>query len=197
MKPFIQIAKTGHCLADINGIGSYSLYRAVYKKYYSSVTPSVVGYTNVPGLDNGTRNLISRADTPKWPTIILVRNPVERFKAACVYTKQTSEEAIDSILSLMQELEGDSYLFEENSWFEPVVNYLTPGVDNLLFKYPLHIDQAVRLLELDVPFNLDLDGESCVNLPLTQSQKKQVRELYAKDIELYKSILTPGQKVTI
>jgi hypothetical protein len=197
MKPFIQIAKTGHCLADINGIGSYSLYRAIYEKYYNADT-NVVGYTNVQPLDNGTRNLIYRVDTPLWPTILLVRNPIERFKAACVYTKQTSKEAIDSILNLMQELEGESYLFEENSWFEPVVNYLTPGVDNLLFKYPLHINEAVSELELDVPFNLDLDGGyACVSVPLTQSQKNQLREIYAEDIDLYKSILTPGQKAII
>lgn len=199
MKPYIQITNTGHCLADINGIGSYSLYRSVFEKYYNvNKRPSIVGYTGELILDDGTRNLIDRVKTPVWPVVILVRNPIERFKAACIYTKQTSKEEIDSIISLMQDLQGESLLFEPNSWFEPVVNYLTPGVDNLLFKYPLHIDYAASLIGLDIPLNLDLDGGSAViDLQLTQSQRNQLRELYIEDIELYESIVTPGQKATI
>lgn len=192
-------------IADIGEVGSSSIYRAVLDTYQPEVdVPVLVGkdVSNMP--NDGRKDKVSRTDTPDKPVIILVRDPVERFEAVCAWMRQTSPNDINGIINKLlnipdrlpsqaQDRVGVED-FRGGYWFGPVVDYIYPSVDNLLFKYPDHIDEAMSLAGLSTPFNLQWDDGS-VSPPqptLNPNQRQQVEEIYADDVNLYNSINTPG-----
>jgi len=121
-------------------------------------------------------------------TIMLVRNPVDRFLSAC------AEYGIEDINTVLDTLEAS---FEpEHKAFEKQSDYLESGSIGL-YKFPEDLGQ----LKTDLDFSDDIE---LVSLPtpvekqgVSQGQHERIVALYAEDVELYNGITSPGQKNVI
>ena len=189
MKSYIRIPSLGICIADIGGVGSYSLQKAIFNKYYTPADrPKIVGANITNAFNDGTSSVLSKRDKTVWPTIILSRDPVERFKAGCQHFKIHKPADIDKLLEDIEKQKLNT-----NYWFTSVVSYIDSSVDSLLFKYPQHLDSVIKTLKLSTDFTRDNSGFSFINIDLSRDQISKILQLYSEDYTLYKSISKPGQ----
>ncbi len=115
--------------------------------------------------------------------IIPVRDPVERFRSACAQEGRTADEALD----LLDEGKASQH-------FRAQSDYLAPGQDNTLYKFPDHIEELATALGLDeIPETNTSATNNGPKPDLTPEQLERVQALYADDIALFESIEEPGQ----
>jgi len=111
--------------------------------------------------------------------ILISRDPVERFRSACVEAEKTVEDAISEL--------GTQKM---NQHFVPTSAWLIDGCK--LYKFEEHLEDAVRELGLDWPMH-DVKGKEKPKPVLTKKQIEAVKLFYAADISLHKSIKKAGQ----
>jgi len=111
--------------------------------------------------------------------ILISRNPMERFRSACVEAEKTPEEAINEF--------GSSKM---NPHFIPTSHWLVDGCK--LYKFEDHLEEAVKDLGLDWPMPI-VKGKKIPKPILTPEQVKSVELFYNEDIILHRSIKKAAQ----
>jgi hypothetical protein len=164
--------------------GSSSLIRAIVQAYYPDIEDTITNQTHYPqGQDaNSSRwhYLVDKTESPTVPVVLVVRDPVERFRSACAETRTVD---IDSLLGKLEA--GDKV----NNHFWPTSRLLTDGCKLYRFESDLY-DAATELgLTLPLP-NIAGTG---IKPDLTPEQLARVEAIYADDIALFNSITEAGQ----
>jgi len=172
-----------YLIADIGKVGSSSLYREVINAYYPDAPEPKLGRENKP--NDGNRGFVERTEIIDRPVIVLVRDPVERFRSAMA---QSGIKHIDPFLRHL--LEGGNLLHDFH--FKPTSSYIKAKGDYRLFRFPEDLDQATELSGLTTPLPIVNDGESNNQLKedFTEEQLQIIREVYAEDIALRESLTT-------
>lgn len=124
--------------------------------------------------------------------LVPIRNPVDRFQSAIntFYSfKRDWDCSVDKLISRHQ----------ENPFFNPhffevskILNNAKLCFDEIfLYSFPNHFEQMLS----DGGYNGNLPHENIgsKSVVLTEQQMKKVKDIYAEDIKLYKSIKTAGQ----
>ena len=183
-----------HSVALNAKVGSSTLARAIIRDFHPEQEELIqtAAYPAGKGPDNTqVQALCPKEDQPTKPIVLLVRDPVERFRSAMAQVRLTEvEEALDS-------LENDTAVrfprtrrkLADNVHFQPQ-HTLALGAAKV-FRFPDHLEEAATLIGLTLP--LPLINETGGDKPeLTPEQQNRVRAVYAKDVALYESITTPG-----
>lgn len=112
--------------------------------------------------------------------VLISRNPIERFRSACVEAEKTAEEAILEL--------GTKKM---NVHFTPTSTWLINGCK--LYKFEDHLEDAVKELGLNWPMQHDVKGKGKPKPVLTEEQIEAVESFYEEDLQLYRSIKKAGQ----
>jgi hypothetical protein len=116
---------------------------------------------------------------PDGEVILVVRDPVERFRSACAETGKEVDDALTEITNG----EHDLHLW-------PTSRLLVDGCK--LYRFESDLDDAATALGLTLPLP-DIDGGNGEKPDLTPEQLARVQAIYADDIALYESITEAGQ----
>jgi hypothetical protein len=147
-------------------VGSVTLARAIICTFYPNLKQRLLEYP---------QGLCPRTRTPDKPVVLLVRDPVEKFRSALAKSR----------LSFADGLRGVDVHFWHQASF---VTGLTR-----LYRFPDHLDAAAGEIGLPVPLLRYNQTESKPDL--SPAEVDRVREVYADDVALYDGILAPGQEV--
>lgn len=150
---------------------SSSLARAIATAYYNLsveqlAQPKLQGYLDI-------------VNEPDGEVILVVRNPVERFRSACAETGKEVDDALTEITNG----EHDLHLW-------PTSRLLVDGCK--LYRFESDLDDAAAELGLSLPLP-NIDGGNPPKPDLTPEQLARVQAIYADDIALYESITEAGQ----
>jgi hypothetical protein len=164
--------------------GSASLIRAIVQAHYPELEETITNQTHYPdGQDaNSSRwhYLVDKTENPTVPVVLVVRNPVERFRSACAETRTVD---VDALLGKMEAGEP------VNNHFWPTSRLLVDGCK--LYRFESDLDDVATELGLTLPLpNIAGTG---TKPDLTPEQLARVEAIYADDIALYDSITTVGQ----
>lgn len=177
-------------------VASASLARAVIKAHHPEFESLL---TSAPGKGKGTAYPEGRnADNWRWhgtcprgrdnavPALLVVRDPVEKFRSAC------AEARIENVDTLLDELATGE---NRNIHFTPQSRFLSEGRELRLYRFETDLEQLASDAGLEWPLpQIGPAGHNGAEKPdLTADQVARVEALYADDISLHKSIKTPGQ----
>ena len=166
--------------------GSSSLIRAIVQAYYPDIEDTITNQTHYPqGQDaNSSRwhYLVDKTESPTVPVVLVVRNPVERFRSACAETRTVD---VDALLGKLEA--GDKV----NNHFWPTSRLLVDGCK--LYRFESDLDDVATELGLTLPLP-NITGTGTGTKPdLTPEQLARVEAIYADDIALFNSITEAGQ----
>ena len=123
---------------------------------------------------------------PKNPILLLVREPVDRFKSAVAHLQIDPELTISCLESngkmvfqkLSRYARNDTHLLHQ---------HIYNGINTKLYKFPYQLEQFCHDAELDWP--LPRVNEGKYEKPvLTEDQVKRIEAYYSEDVELFNSI---------
>lgn len=177
-----QYIKSGSAHFALNfKAATSSIARAIVSAHYPDIEDNLINNTSYPeGLtvDNSRwHSQLPKTETPDGDVILIVRDPVERFRSACVETGKTPDEALSE--------QG-----QKNNHFWPTSRLLVDGCK--LYRFESDLDAAATSLGLSLPLP-NIDGGNGEKPTLTPEQLAQVQAIYADDIALYESITEAGQ----
>lgn len=164
--------------------------RAVIKRYYPEIETTITSaaYPEGESADNGQwQNIVPYRVNPDRPVVCLVRDPVERFRAAM------AQVGLDSVDATLAELASESGQYgmrrgvklAENVHFVPQSRVAGDAVQ--YFRFPDQIDAAAASLDLPTPLPV-INESNGVKPTLTPEQEQQVRAFYADDVALWNSL---------
>jgi len=158
---------------------SGSIILAILQKYYKNISDLCErGDINMRRLHHFTPKL-KKSQINGKDVVLISRNPIERFRSACVEAEETAEEAI---LKLGKK--------EMNPHFTTTPNWLVDGCK--LYKFEEHLEEAVKELGLE-PLPHNVKGKQKPKPVLTEDQVQKIKIFYAEDFALYNSIKKAGQ----
>ena len=182
-----------YLIADIGKVGSSSLYREVINAYYPDAPEPKLGRENKP--NDGNRGFVERTEIIDRPVIVLVRDPVERFRSAMA---QSGIKQVAPFMRCLSEGNDRGKRLLHSFHFMPVVKYLEGVEDARLFRFPEDLDKATELAGLTTPLPAVNDASNNQEkVVFSEDQLEIIRKVYADDIALRESILTPGQIVIV
>ena len=159
-----------------------SIARAIVSAHYPDIEDNLVNNTSYPEgvtIDNSRwHSQLPKTETPDGDVILIVRDPVERFRSACAETGKTPDEALSE--------QG-----QKNNHLWPTSRLLVDGCK--LYRFEADLDDAANALGLTLPLP-NIDGGNDAKPTLTPEQLSRVQAIYADDIALYESITTAGQE---
>lgn len=158
-----------------------SITRAIVSTHYSEIEDNLTNNTSYPegrSVDNSRwHSQLPKTEDPDANVVLIVRDPVERFRSACVEAGKTPDEALSE--------QG-----QKNTHFWPTSRLLVDGCK--LYRFESDLDDAATALGLTLPLP-DIDGGNGEKPDLTPEQLERVQAIYADDIALYESITEAGQ----
>lgn len=210
-----------HCVALNPKVGSSSLARAIIRAYYPKREHLIRTAAFPAGKDASKRLwhwMCPGTTTPDKPVVVLVRDPVDRFRSACQQVGVAQEDvdsAIDSLVKDKKFQKADKKAqagrearqarraarqekgkgkkrrpgyLRDDAHFAPQAECCCG--DTVCFQFPRDINAAAELLGLGaIPQENKAKREK---VTLTEEQKKAVREYYAADQALFDSITQAG-----
>lgn len=175
-------------LALNHKVASSSLAKAIVKKFYSELAEKMYNAHYPEGLSAETvrwHSICPKTEpASKQDTVLIVREPVDRFISAC-HTSKTTD--IDGKLSKLESgnFGADPHFWPQNRFSETAT---------VLFKYPEHIADLCSFIGID---SLPHEYQSSVKIVLTPEQIARVKTIYSEDTALYESILEAGQRKSV
>lgn len=161
----------------ISESGSKAIGKAILNQYYPDNIPVIIG--SMSSNDSIWQDFVPKVESPQ-SAIVVVRDPVERFKLTLSRIRKTDSNSIDVLLADIEN--GGS---SSNHNFIPATAYLVENTK--LFKFPDHIAEIETELGLS---NIPIVNNDSVDL--TAEQLSRVEAIYAEDIALFQSITNPG-----
>jgi hypothetical protein len=157
-----------------------SLIRAISKAHYPDLEDTLENNSSYPTgvTSEGIRlhAFLDKTETPEGIVVLVVRDPIERFRSACAETGKTAEEALSE--------QG-----QKNSHFWPTTRLLIDGIK--LYRFESDLDEVATELGLPLPLpNISSNGQKP---DLTPEQIARVQAIYSDDIALHESITEAGQ----
>jgi hypothetical protein len=171
-------------------VGSSSLSRAVIAAHHPELNAKLSDGTSVHYPDGKS------ADDTRWhglcpkidpsereALLLLVRDPVEKFRSACAETN------ISHVDAKLTDLETNGFTRDSHFW--PQSRLIVDTTK--LYLFPDHLDDLATDADLALPLP-DIDGGHGRPKPnLSPEQLARVQAIYADDIGLFNSITEPGQ----
>lgn len=158
-----------------------SIARAIVSTHYPEIEDNLANNTSYPegmSVDNSRwHSQLPKTEKPEGEVILIVRDPVERFRSACAETGKSPEEALSE--------QG-----QRNNHFWPTSRLLVDGCK--LYRFESDLDAAATALGLSLPLT-NIAGDNPPKPTLTAEEQAQVESVYADDIALYESITEAGQ----
>ena len=114
-------------------------------------------------------------------TAMLFREPISRFKSACKY------ENITEVDSFIRNLYSNKMALS-NPHFTPQSDSLIEGTR--IFKLESHLNEFILYCELD---SLSIENNTVGDVSISEENLVLLKEIYARDIKIYNSIIGPGQ----
>ena len=124
--------------------------------------------------------------------LVPIRNPVERFESGINTFYNYKKSCKYSVDQLIEWKAKNIFINPHFFNVSKILKNAKLCFDQIyLYSFPNHYEQMLN----DGGYNGDLLHENIGKrkIVLTESQKEKVRDIYAKDIEIFKSIQTPGQ----
>lgn len=180
-------------------VGSSSLARAVIKDFQPELNSII---TSPPGGGNGTaypdgiltetkhwQGEAGKCDPRDKPiTLLIVRDPIEKFRSAC------AEDSIEEIDAHLDWLEAHPDMpMRMHFWPQ---SRLLQGNQVKLYRFPDDLDALATEAGLSLPLPNIAGGHNRPKPTLTAEQEARVLAIYADDMALYDSILEVGQGFT-
>ena len=167
---------------------SASIIRAIISAHYPDIEYHInnnVSYCEGSSVDSKRWHYkLPRTEEPTSNVVLIVRDPVERFRSACAETFTTD---VDALLAKIES--GERYA----NPFWPTSRLLKGTVQ--LYRFESDLDDAATALGLTLPLP-DIDGGNGEKPDLTPDQLTRVQSIYADDIALFESITEAGQVTT-
>lgn len=176
-------------------VATSSLARAVIAAHYPELENLI---TKPHGDGNGTaypegkgpdttrwQGIIPSRNTPEQTVVLIVRDPVERFRSAC------AESGVKDLDVKLIELETDA---NRNLHFNKQSDVIG---EIKLFKFEEHLEVAATLLGLAWPLPHIPSLDKAPKPDLTREQISRIEAIYADDITLHTSIAEAGQDYEI
>jgi hypothetical protein len=166
-------------------VASSSVVYAILQKFYPLNLESVRVIQGKPATDElksqSRLHMVCPkiVPTPSTPVVVLFRDPVDKFLAACAETGVTAGE-VDLAIQLQ---ESQSRL--KNIHFMEQHTFLTPNCT--VFKFPDRLEEFCALVGLDYPLPVINTG-SAAKPELAPEQEARVRQIYARDCEIFASL---------
>lgn len=172
-------------------VASSTLARAVMEAHHPAVVaqltdPTRTHYPEGANIDSVRWQGICPKVAPSERnlTLVLVREPVDKFISAC------AEVGVTDIPAKLTELEAGE---NKDMHFFPQSRLLYGN--NKLYRFPLDLDALATDAGLALPLP-DIDGGADKPKPtLTTAQKNRVKAIYADDLALFDSIENAGQSL--
>ena len=173
-------------------VGSSTLSRAVIAAHHTALNAKLSDGTSVhypagkSADDTRWHGVCPKVDAADRPVVLLlVRDPVEKFRSAC------AESQVQDVNAKLTDLEAD---WTRDAHFWPQSRLIADTTK--LYLFPDHFEDLATEAGLSYPLP-DIDGGHNRTKPkLTSKQLARVKAIYAADIELYNSIAAPGQILT-
>ena len=179
-------------------VGSATLARAIIAAHHPDIdsvltTPHGNGNGTAYPAGNSADSIRTQSLCPKLAdpkdrpvTLLAVRDPVEKFRSACVESKVVDVDA------KLTDLETNAFPRDAHFWLQ---SRLLEGNLIKLYRFPSDLDALATEAGLSLPLpNIDGDNDSGAKPVLSQAQVARVQAIYADDIALYESIAEAGQE---
>lgn len=182
-------------------VGSATLARAIIAAHHPDIN-SVL--TTPHGDGNGTAYPVGKsadsirahglcpriADPKDRPvTLLAVRDPVEKFRSACVESKVVDVDA------KLTHLETNGFTRDSHFWLQ---SRLLEGNTIKLYRFPQDLDALAVEAGLSLPLpNIDGGNDPTLKPTLTPEQLARVEAIYGDDTALFASIAEAGQEFVI
>jgi hypothetical protein len=171
-------------------VGSSTLSRAVIAAHQPELNAQLVdgvGFHYPAGMsadDLPLQGLCDKVNPSERPVILLlVRNPVDKFRSAC------AESSIDDVDAKLTELVSD-WGGDVHFWPQSRLLFGTTK----LYVFPDHLEDLATEADLALPLpNINVKDDTATKPTLTAEQQTRVEAIYADDIELFASITKAGQ----
>jgi hypothetical protein len=174
-------------VAFVERNGSAALARGIIKTFYPELETKIQNgkYPAGKGPDNTLwQGIISVTSEPIHPVLMVVRNPLDRFVSACVFSKISPDDALTSLES------GN----KTPGTFRKQSDYLTVAKDIELYRFPDGLNVIAAKLGFSELLVVNVTDASA-KPKLTPEQEKRVLAYYADDAALYASVQFAGQVV--
>ena len=182
MKIKYYTTPSGVNISCIGKNGSSAIGKAILEQLYPEKMPTLLGAD--ASNSAGWQAFVPRIESPE-AAIVIVRDPVERFRSAVSQIRRT-----DDVDALLTESEAGERM-ATNDHFLPVMNYLVE--ESTLYQFPEQITDIAAAAGLtDIP-SVNDNSNNPPKPDLTPEQQARVEAIYADDIALYESITVAGQ----
>lgn len=168
-----------YSVAFNNKVASSSIAYAIIKDFY----PHILAYL---GNESGYQSFCPSEKEPSKPVVLVVREPVDRFRTAFRQLRLESvDDALYSLENQTQILRPHKRFLYQDPHFTHQHELLKGGT---AFRYE-DLEKAAKFIGLSIP--LPVINKACNDgrkPNLTSDQKSRVLNYYSKDAELYWSL---------
>jgi hypothetical protein len=172
-------------------VGTSTFARAIVKKYYGDLDAKLLSAAYPEGQSADTlqvQSMVPYRVNPDRPVVLLVRDPVERFRSAMAQVNLDDVDA--TITELLTEEGAYGYIrgvkLVENAHF--VKQSTIKGNPIYYFKFPEQVDEAARFLGLDLPLVIINENTRGDKPDVTEAQAEAIRQFYTEDYNLWSSL---------
>lgn len=165
-------------------VATSTLSRAIIAAHYPTIEARLQSAKYPPGMtadSRGWQGMLPKCEPAGRVVLILVRDPIERFRSACAQSN------IVNVDVKLAELAND---WGKDVHFWPQTRLLVDGAK--LYRFPDHLDALAEMAGLSLPLPVVNEGEAGQKPTLSTEQQAAVATLYADDIDLFESIEAPA-----
>lgn len=167
--PFINLP-TGKTFAWAPRTGSTAILRAIANTFFAERLNIPVATPNKSPVDPHALLQSTILPTPGNEVVILLRNPVERFRSACSRTGKTVEQGLSLI-------DKDPHFTPLGQWFR-----MLPRTSFTPFRFETEFDKCTQYIGIGIVAQENIGDKKPT---LTAKQLASVQEAYADDIKFY------------
>ena len=181
----------GDKLMALNAKAATSTFaRAIIKKYHKDIDAEITSAAypdNQTADDKQWQMIVPYRINPDRPVVCLVREPVDRFRAAMA---QCGLSEVDATIAELH-AEAGTYGLQQNVKLVANVHFVPQsriaGDPIHYFRFPDQIDTAAEFLGLDLPL-ITINEGTGVKPEVTEAQAEAIRAFYAADVALWNSL---------
>jgi hypothetical protein len=181
----------GDKLMALNAKAATSTFaRAIIKKYHKDIDAEITSAAypdNQTADDKQWQMIVPYRINPDRPVVCLVRDPVDRFRAAMA---QCGLSEVDATIAELH-AEAGTYGLQQNVKLVANVHFVPQsriaGDPIHYFRFPDQIDTAAEFLGLDLPL-ITINEGTGVKPEVTEAQAEAIRAFYADDVALWNSL---------